>query len=1246
MRSASPPAATTKRAGIAEGSPAGETRGRGAVPGSAQDGEPPTVDQSREWPYRDTAHRQDPAESQLDPIWGSDPPDAVRWHMDMTPDQEPPAAGPDETQARDPGTTPVPASSTTSSSSDHGAVPATPAGRPERATLAPNSPGHGAGHPAGNGAEAEGTGQSAPKAAGGPGEAALGGQQHILAQPGAEDPGAADRPTGPAGEPRDRGPISGMPAGGEGPINAAPTAAGDPGSAVGWFSANADPARLSETLSGRLSAERPVEALSHEQGDDEPAVPQEPRDAFDAHPTAPAPVAGPSAPASPGTEKPAAESPDVRRPGVGGPVGVGGSAGVEGPVGVAGSGEAVGPGGPASSREAIRPGGLANSGSVVGGETAARTRGLVDGGATMHPEQLGAGDPVGLTGTPDAGTARPVPTGEPALRGPELIEAGMVYVDPDPEIGSPPTAAGWDDRSAAPSDSTTSPGGGQREDSMGRPYLGASGYPGQQRVDDSTAMGSGARASSHTVGAESASTAGPSGLEKEIELDAWTEPVLPMGLAAGPAPSDREHGGSRDEDDFDDDLVPIPDPSWPRLFAGGQEVKGGSGEQDTEGTVELGGGSGSYPAPGPDAGLHERGKRSPEHSDSLPEAGRHGSPDGGGYAASHGSELAPNSSAEIERTPGVGAPSGPPNDQPADATERVGTATTAAARENAGGSDAGGDDAGRTEAGGIDLATSDVTTDAAGIDATTIDAARTEEASTDAARIGVAGTSEARVAEPRTGEARADAARIDQAANTAGAPEGAGIQAMGTAIEGVSGQGRGGEHAPSPTGRGLGASPSSPEPQPGDCPGVVDITADPQGVADEPEGRQGSVQAATAGPGKRSSTGEGGARLTERTNISTVARRADVGEVDLRESPASPPSGDVSRETSAGGGGEMDGAHDEGALEDEAALAVRDAVSRAAAEAGVDVSRETDIADSDTALDGLAEAEPSIDSELAARNARVTFRVHRDSPNGTRRVLAVANQKGGVGKSTTAVNIGAYLALAGARVLVVDLDPQGNASTGLGLDHREIEPSIYDVLTGEASPTAAIRPTGVANLHVLPSTIDLAGAEVELVSAMSRETRLRRALESIDHQYDTILIDCPPSLGLLTVNALAAANELLIPIQCEYYALEGLGQLLRNVELVRANLNPELRIGGIVLTMYDGRTRLALQVVDEVRKHFTDVVYQTVVPRSVRLSEAPGYGLPIALYDPLSRGGIAYRDLTFELAERSGLLAPTGEGAS
>jgi chromosome partitioning protein len=367
--------------------------------------------------------------------------------------------------------------------------------------------------------------------------------------------------------------------------------------------------------------------------------------------------------------------------------------------------------------------------------------------------------------------------------------------------------------------------------------------------------------------------------------------------------------------------------------------------------------------------------------------------------------------------------------------------------------------------------------------------------------------------------------------------------------------------------------------------------------------------------------------------------------VDVREASTSLTGVDVSRETSAGGGEGMEQEHEDEAVEDEAAVAVREAVTRAAVEAGVDVSRETNQVVPGIPVDELGQ-EPSVDIEAAARNARVTFRVHRDAANGTRRVMAVANQKGGVGKSTTAVNIGAYLALAGARVLVVDLDPQGNASTGLGLDHREIEPSIYDVLTGETPPAEAIRATGVANLYVLPSTIDLAGAEVELVSAMSRETRLRRALESIDHQYDTILIDCPPSLGLLTVNALAAADELLIPIQCEYYALEGLGQLLRNVELVRANLNPELRIGGIVLTMYDGRTRLALQVVDEVRRHFTDVVYQTVVPRSVRLSEAPGYGVPIALYDPLSRGGIAYRDLTFELAERSGLLAPTGEGAS
>jgi chromosome partitioning protein len=421
--------------------------------------------------------------------------------------------------------------------------------------------------------------------------------------------------------------------------------------------------------------------------------------------------------------------------------------------------------------------------------------------------------------------------------------------------------------------------------------------------------------------------------------------------------------------------------------------------------------------------------------------------------------------------------------------------------------------------------------------------------------------------------------------------------------------------------------------------GFVDVTTGEPRIGGEPI-PPGHRQGGIVGP-----SAVAGVDPIGDSSTSTVTRPTEAGEVDLRDMPTSPHSVDVSRETSAGGGEGMDPGLEDETVEDEAAIAVREAVSRAAAEAGVDVSRETSPLTPGTPIDELSE-EPSIDREAAARSARVTFRIHRGTLNGDRRVLAVANQKGGVGKSTTAVNIGAYLALAGARVLVVDLDPQGNASTGLGLDHREIEPSIYDVLTGDVPPATAIRATGVADLHILPSTIDLAGAEVELVSAMSRETRLRRALESIDHQYDTILIDCPPSLGLLTVNALAAADELLIPIQCEYYALEGLGQLLRNVELVRANLNPELRIGGIVLTMYDGRTRLALQVVDEVRKHFTDVVYQTVVPRSVRLSEAPGYGLPIALYDPLSRGGIAYRDLTFELAERSGLLAPTGEGAS
>jgi chromosome partitioning protein len=253
----------------------------------------------------------------------------------------------------------------------------------------------------------------------------------------------------------------------------------------------------------------------------------------------------------------------------------------------------------------------------------------------------------------------------------------------------------------------------------------------------------------------------------------------------------------------------------------------------------------------------------------------------------------------------------------------------------------------------------------------------------------------------------------------------------------------------------------------------------------------------------------------------------------------------------------------------------------------------------------------------------------------TARIMAVANQKGGVGKSTTAVSLGAALAENGHRVLVVDLDPQGNASTGLGIRHEAREVTVYDVLSAEADLADAVVQTAVPNLFAVPSTIDLAGAEIELVSQFSRELRLRRALEPLrDGPYTLVLLDCPPSLGLLTVNALAAAEELLVPIQCEYYALEGLGQLLRNVRLVQQNVNPGLRLSGIVMTMFDPRTKLSEQVVAEVRRFFGDLVYRTVIPRTVRLSEAPGFGQPITVYDPRSRGAECYRDLANEVATR------------
>jgi chromosome partitioning protein len=260
------------------------------------------------------------------------------------------------------------------------------------------------------------------------------------------------------------------------------------------------------------------------------------------------------------------------------------------------------------------------------------------------------------------------------------------------------------------------------------------------------------------------------------------------------------------------------------------------------------------------------------------------------------------------------------------------------------------------------------------------------------------------------------------------------------------------------------------------------------------------------------------------------------------------------------------------------------------------------------------------------------------------RVITIANQKGGVGKTTSAVNLAACLALHGSRVLVVDLDPQGNASTALDIEHRAGTPSVYNVLVDEQPLNGIIREvSAIPGLFCAPATIDLAGAEIELVPLVAREARLNRALASYDSSgLDYILIDCPPSLGLLTVNALVTATEVLIPIQCEYYALEGLEQLLRTVDLVKSHLNPELRISTILLTMYDGRTRLAAQVADEVREHFGDVVLSAVIPRSVRVSEAPSYGQSVITYDPGSSGAQAYLDAAREMAFGAGLGGSAG----
>lgn len=247
------------------------------------------------------------------------------------------------------------------------------------------------------------------------------------------------------------------------------------------------------------------------------------------------------------------------------------------------------------------------------------------------------------------------------------------------------------------------------------------------------------------------------------------------------------------------------------------------------------------------------------------------------------------------------------------------------------------------------------------------------------------------------------------------------------------------------------------------------------------------------------------------------------------------------------------------------------------------------------------------------------------------RVVAVTNQKGGVGKSTSAINLAAGLALRGKRVLLIDTDPQGNATSGLGLDKRALGQCVYNVIIEGVDPRKVLRPTDVEGLAILPATLQLAGAEIELVGAFSRETKLKRALSSVTGSYDYLVIDCPPSLGLLTVNALTAADALIIPLQCEYYALEGLSQLIHTVDLIKSSLNPPLVIDGVLLTMHDPRTNLSQQIIEEVRTYFPGRVFESIIPRNVKLSEAPSHGKPIFTYDGRSRGARAYEQLVEEV---------------
>lgn len=332
----------------------------------------------------------------------------------------------------------------------------------------------------------------------------------------------------------------------------------------------------------------------------------------------------------------------------------------------------------------------------------------------------------------------------------------------------------------------------------------------------------------------------------------------------------------------------------------------------------------------------------------------------------------------------------------------------------------------------------------------------------------------------------------------------------------------------------------------------------------------------------------------------------------------------------------MSGSSDPGVAE-ESGTAPADSVSRE-----TEGSRETDVSRETW---NAQDVDTPIGAEAARAVRLMQAAVQGQLPRPSRqRVFTIANQKGGVGKTTTAVNIAAALALQGLRVLVIDLDPQGNASTALGIEHRPGTPSSYEVLIGEIGVESALQQSPHnERLYCIPATIDLAGAEIELVSMVAREGRLRTALAELKHHdFDYVFIDCPPSLGLLTINALVAAPEVLIPIQCEYYALEGVGQLLRNIEMVKAHLNPELDVSTVVLTMHDGRTKLADQVANDVREHFGNKVLRTVIPRSVKVSEAPGYGMTIISYDPGSRGAMSYLDASRELALRGGTAQDEG----